>query len=517
MLIIDHFEQGVLRFPDRAVAVENDRVLTYREMDALMRQIAQTLLSEGLGSRASVGILSPNHMMVLACQYGILKAGMTWVPINYRNSAPDNVAQLRQYETSWLFFHSSLVDHARLFCEQSGGKKNAVCIDIPVDGFPFLPGWLADQLATHPFPDRKMDDPIAIMSTGGTTGDPKGAVHTNRSFECVISSVYALFQFSAPPVHLIVAPLTHAAAIFHYTMLATGGTHILLSDTDPTAILEAIQQHKVSVLYLPPTLIYRVLAHPALRTYDCSSLKYLLYGAAPMSAEKLREAIDFFGPILIQSYGQTECLMWATALTPNDHQEIVDNPLLAHRIMSVGRPGPFCRTEILRDDGTIAENDERGEIAFRSDLQMRRFFRNFDATSELRVDGWQRSGDIGYRDSDGFIYVVDRKRDLIISGGFNVFPGEVEQAVLAHTSIQDCVVVGVPDEKWGEMVVAAVELKPGHSIESDELIEFCKERVGSIKAPKRIEIWPELPRSTVGKTLRRTVRDKYWQGRERQV
>src|SRR3546814_453003 len=173
---------------------------------------------------------------------------------------------------------------------------------------------------TLAFPIRQMEDAVAISSTGGTTGEPKGAIHTNRSFEAVVASVYALFQFDEPPVHLIVAPLTHAAAIFHYALLPRGGTQILLSSTDPLAVLEAIQQHRVSVVYLPPTLIYMVLAHPRLKDFDLSSLRYLLYGAAPMSVDKLREACDVFGPILIQSYGQTECLTFTTVLTPKDHE-----------------------------------------------------------------------------------------------------------------------------------------------------------------------------------------------------
>lgn len=518
MLVIEHFERGVERFRNRAAVIEGNGSLTYAEMEDRMIRIAQGLLRSDLPLDSSVALLSPNHSMVLACQYGIFKAGMLWVPINYRNSVSDNLAQLAKYDTRLLFFHSSLREHAVAALAALPELKHAICIDAKIDGFPSLSDWFSEPRdVTLAFPIREMEDAVAISSTGGTTGEPKGAIHTNRSFEAVVASVYALFQFDEPPVHLIVAPLTHAAAIFHYALLPRGGTQILLSSTDPLAVLEAIQQHRVSVVYLPPTLIYMVLAHPRLKDFDLSSLRYLLYGAAPMSVDKLREACDVFGPILIQSYGQTECLQFTTVLTPKDHEEILANPDLQHRLASVGRSGPFSRTEVVTEAGEIAADDEMGEIAFRSAMQMTEFYKDPDATAAIRRNGWQFSGDLGRRDADGYIYIVDRKRDMIISGGFNVFPGEVEQVVLGHPAVLDCVVVGIPHEKWGEMVTAAIEVKDGMSIDTAELLALCKERLGSIKAPKQIDIWPELPRSTAGKTLRRAVRDHYWAGMDRKI
>ncbi|BAI96241.1 o-succinylbenzoate--CoA ligase [Sphingobium sp. TA15] len=518
MLIIEHFEHGVAQFPDRAVLIDDNGSMSYKEMAGTAWTIAQALLRIGLPADSSVALLSPNHRMVLACQYGTLKAGAVWVPVNYRNSVFDNVAQLAKYDTRVLFFHSSLREHALAIKAAIPDLRAAICIDMEVEGFPALSDWCQDKAAQElPFPARAMEDPIAILSTGGTTGEPKGAVHTNRSFETVISTIYALFPFDEPPVHLVVAPLTHAAAVFHYALLPRGGTHVLLSSTDPVAVLQAIERHKISVVYLPPTLIYMILAHPRLKEFNLSSLRYLMYGAAPMSVEKLREAAAVFGPILIQSYGQTECLMFTTALTPRDHAEILSNPAIEHRIASVGRSGPFARTEVMTEDGEVAADGEVGEIAFRSSMQMTGFYKDADATNAIRKNGWQFSGDLGRRDADGYIYVVDRKRDMIISGGFNVFPGEVEQVVLGHPSVQDCAVVGTPDDKWGEMVTAVVELKPGSSIDTAEFLTFCKSKLGSVKAPKRVDIWPELPRSTVGKTLRRVVRDHFWANQQRKI
>ena len=256
MLVIEHFERGVERFRNRAAVIEGEGSLTYAEMEDRMLRIARGLLRSGLPVDSSVALLSPNHSMVLACQYGIFKAGMLWVPINYRNSVSDNLAQLAKYDTRLLFFHSSLLEHAVAARSALPDLRHCICIDAKVDGFASLADWFSEaEGEAVTFPIRQMEDAVAISSTGGTTGDPKGAIHTNRSFEAVVASVYALFQFDEPPVHLIVAPLTHAAAIFHYALLPRGGTQILLSSTDPVAVLEAIERHRVSVVYLPPTLI----------------------------------------------------------------------------------------------------------------------------------------------------------------------------------------------------------------------------------------------------------------------
>jgi acyl-CoA synthetase (AMP-forming)/AMP-acid ligase II len=358
---------------------------------------------------------------------------------------------------------------------------------------------------------------VALLSTSGTTGEPKGAIQDHQAFETMIASYYATLRFDEPPVNLIVAPLTHAAGAVHYSFLPLGCTNVLLHSADPGAILAAIEKYKVSLLFLPPTIIYMMLSHPDLQKFDYSSLRYFLYGAAPMSVDKLKEAVAAFGPVMTQNYGQTEALMMVTIMTPAEHTEILENPAVAHRIASAGRPGPFSRVAILDDQGNEVARRTPGEICYQGELIMRGYFRNQTATDEVSWGGWHHSGDIGYMDEDDFVYIVDRKRDMIISGGFNVFPGEVEQAALAHPSVQDCVIVGVPHEKWGEMVMAAVELKAGASFDTEEFITFCKGRLGSVKAPKQVEIWAELPRSTVGKTLRRVVRDKYWAGHARQI
>lgn len=517
MLAIDFFERGVARYPNNVLITDESITITYRQMSGIADSAARALIANGTLPGDRIAILSPNHPMVLACQYATIKAGAVSVPANYRNLPADSVRQFNSLEVNWLFFHSSLADHVASIRDQIPSVRAMVCIDRATDFAPHLSDWLRDAPKELTFPARVSEDPAVILTTSGTTGQPKGAVHTHRSWEAMVASFSAMTHFDEPPRHLIAAPLTHAAGVYHWTVLALGGTNFLAPSADPETILRMIEKHRISVLFLPPTVIYMLLSHPNLRKYDYSSLRYFIYGAAPMSVDKLKEAVAAFGPVMLQCYGQSECLMMGAILTREEHTEILNDPELRHRIAAAGREGPFCRVEIMNDDGMLLPPGERGEIVMSSQLVMSGYYNNPEATAETRAGIWHCTGDLGYKDDDGYVYLVDRKRDMIISGGFNVYPGEVEQAALGYPAVRDCSVVGVPHEKWGEAVLAAVELKPGQPFDKEAFLAFCKERLGSIKTPKFVEIWDTLPRSTVGKTLRREVRARYWKGRDRTI
>ena len=517
MLAIEFFERGVARFPNTVLVKDQNQEFTYAEMDVLAGKIARALVANGVKPGERVAILSPNHPMVLACQYGLIRAGGVWTPANYRNLPPDTARQFNTLGVSFVFFHSSLADHIAAIKDEIPTLKGMVCIDKDVPLAPALSEWAKTAGEDVALPTREMDDPVVILTTSGTTGLPKGAVHSNHSIESMIASYYAVLPFDEPPVHLVVAPLTHAAGVYHWSLLGIGGTHVLAPSADPETIMQMIEKHKVSVLFLPPTVIYMMLAHPNLKKYDYSSLRYFIYGAAPMSVDKLKEAVDAFGPVMTQNYGQSECLMMAAVLTKQEHMDILTNENLRHRIAAAGREAPLSRVEIMDDEGNLLPNGEIGEIVFRAPYLMVGYFNNPEGTAETRCNGWHRTGDVGIKDKDGYVYLVDRKKDMIISGGFNLYPGEIEQTVLAHPAVQDAAVVGIPDEKWGETVLAALELKPGAAFDEAEFIAFCKAKLGSVKAPKHVEIWNPLPRSTVGKTLRRVVRAKYWEGRSRTI
>lgn len=518
MLAIEYVDRAVERFPHRVAVTDGELAITWGEMGDIVDRIARALVANGVRPGTHIAILSFNHPMVLACQYAILRAGCVWVPANPRNPAPDTAQQFAKLDVKWLFHHSGMEDYLDSVRGELAGIEGTVPIDAPSRGREEVNVWAASFTHAVTLPAGDMDDVIWIGSTGGTTsGQMKGAVHTNRSWEINLANFYVAHPFKAPPVHLVVAPLTHAAGVFHWGLMGREATHVICPSADPEMILSMIERHRATILFLPPTIIYMLLAHPRLQDFDLSSLEFFGFGAAPMSVEKLKEAVAVFGPCLYQAYGSTETLILNAYLTREELADAAANPARAHRLASIGREGPFSRIGIMDEEGALLPAGERGEIVMRSGSVLREYYKDPERTAQSRLFGWHHTGDIGYKDEDGFVYLVDRKNDMIITGGFNVYPAEIEQVVLAHPSVQDCAVVGVPDEKWGEMVIAAVELKAGAAFDSDAFLAFCRERVGGVKAPKRVEVLDIMPRSPVGKTLRRVVRDRFWTGRDRQI
>ena len=281
-------------------------------------------------------------------------------------------------------------------------------------------------------------------------------------------------------------------------------------------IFGAIAKHAVTEFFLPPTVIYKLLEIPGIEKIDMSSVKYLMYGAAPMSVDKLKKAINLWGPIMAGGYGQTEAPASISNLPPDHH--FVNGKLAPdERLASVGRPNPLIRVEVMNDANAILPRGETGEICVRGDLVMKGYYKQPDKTAETVINGWLHTGDIGHLDAEGYLHITDRKKDMIISGGFNVYPSEVEQVIWSHPAVQDCAVIGVPDEKWGEAVKAVVELNPGQSVSADELIALCKQQLGSVMAPKTVDFIASLPRSTVGKVLKKDLREQYWQDSGRKV
>ncbi|WP_363290385.1 AMP-binding protein, partial [Streptomyces sp. NPDC050619] len=299
-------------------------------------------------------------------------------------------------------------------------------------------------------------------------------------------------------------PLTHSAGVFCLPILALGGRIVVIPRGDYGEFLEAIGRYRVTHTLLPPTAIYMLLDHPRLDAAQLDSLQCFWYGAAPISPERLAQALQRIGP-MAQFFGQTEAPMVVSTLAPADHYN-ADGSLAPARLTSAGRPSALTQVAIMDADGGLLATGERGEIVVRGSLVMAGYYKNPQASAEASRHGWHHTGDIGYLDADGFLYVVDRAKDMIITGGFNVYSIEVEQALQAHPAVRDCAVVGLPDEKWGERIVAVVELREGASADSVELIAFVKQRLGGVKAPKQVELWPTLPRSKVGKVVKPDIR-----------
>jgi acyl-CoA synthetase (AMP-forming)/AMP-acid ligase II len=290
-------------------------------------------------------------------------------------------------------------------------------------------------------------------------------------------------------------------------IVAQGGTIVLMAQPNLPRFLDLIGEQRVTMTFLPPTVIYRLLDLPDVRTRDYSSLKNFFYGAAPAAIERIKQALSVFGPVMTQGYGQTECHTLIAVLRPEDH--FVSGQVAgADRLSSCGRPTLGTTVIIKNDQGQVLPQGEVGEICAHSDLMMSGYYRDEAATREAIREGFVHTGDIGFIDTEGFLHIVDRKKDLVITGGFNVYPAEVEQIINDHPDVGDCAVVGVPDADWGEALTAVVELKAQANLSEAELIAFCRPRLGGVKTPKRILFWPELPRSPAGKVLRKDVRTK---------
>ena len=518
MRIIDFFDQGVSYHPDQVAFIDADGQLTYTEADRASRRIAATLHSNGYGKGTHIGIYSPNSNIAFLALLGLMRAEGVWLPINPRNSLATNIDLSRRFEMQVLFYHSAFAEEAAEIANAVEGVEELVCLDAGPGGATALDmdGWLEEGGEDFEAGAEAAEDLLAIFPTGGTTGKSKGVLMNHAAVETWYANFYSHFGYYEGSVHLVVAPMTHTAGILGGMHFARGGCNVILSEVSPQGVMKAIEQYSVTHLFLPPTVLYMMLAHPDVENYDYSSLRHFIVGAAPTSLEKLKEAIRVFGPVMTEAYGQVEAPAAVAVKAPWDYLSesgVIDEG----RLRSVGRAGVFNQVAILDDDGREVARGEAGEICIKGRLVTLGYFKNEAATLEARKFGWHHTGDVGIMDEAGYITVVDRKKDMIISGGFNVYPNEVEQSLSKHPAVQEAAVIGVPDEKWGEAVKAIVQLKPGQEASAEELISLVKRRLGSVKAPKSVEIMADLPRSAVGKVLKSELRKPYWEGADRQV
>jgi fatty-acyl-CoA synthase len=324
-------------------------------------------------------------------------------------------------------------------------------------------------------------------------------------------------KFDAPPIYLSVAPISHAGGVVSIYALIEGGTSVMCPP-DLDTILEQIPGRKISLMFLPPTLTYMLLAHQKISSYDYSSLRYIISGGAPIAPDKLAEAMRVFGPVMAQALGQTECGFPITFMSPHEYQEAILDPSKRKRLASCGKQTIMISgMEIVDEQDNILGPNETGEIVLRGPTIMREYLNDQIATDQIKKSGWQHTGDVGYIDEEGYLYIIDRKRDMVVSGGFNIFPYEIEQVLLGHPAVRDVAVIGVPDEKWGESVKAVVVLNPGKEITADELKELCRGKLGGMKTPRSIDFVEDLPKNPAGKILKRVLREPYWEGRDRRV
>lgn len=509
MRIIDFFDQGVRYHAEAVAFIDGDERLTYTEADRRSRRIAAALHGRGFGKGTHIGVYSPNANIAFLALLGLMRAEGIWLPINPRNSIDTNIDLSTRFDMQVLFYHSAFEEQVKEIAAAVSGIKETICLDE-------LDAWLDGYDNEFQCGPEEQDDLLAIFPTGGTTGKSKGVLMNHAAIETWYANYYTHFGYYENSVHLVVAPMTHTAGILGGMHFARGGTNVMMAAVSPEGILQAIQKHGVTHLFLPPTVLYMMLALDNVGDYDVSTLQHFIVGAAPTSLEKLKEAVRVFGPVMTEAYGQVEAPAAVAMKAPWDYLDKQSN-INDQRLKGIGRPGAFNQVAILDDDGNEVPRGEAGEICLKGRLVTLGYYKDPEATAEARLFGWHHTGDVGVMDDEGYITIVDRKKDMIITGGFNVYPNEVEQVLSEHPAVQEAAVIGIPDDKWGEAVKACVQLKPDQVVSDEELIALVKDKLGGVKAPKTVDIMADLPRSAVGKVLKTELRKPYWEATDRNV
>ncbi|MEU0090176.1 long-chain fatty acid--CoA ligase [Kribbella sp. NPDC006257] len=504
MRLFDYLDKGAQLGPAEPCLTMNGTSLSYAEVQEFSFQVARALQKSGISPGDKVAILSANNPISFACVFGIARAGAIWCPINPRNEAAENRELLDSFDCSCLIFQSAFLPLVERIRPDLPKLSTVICLDDSLPIAMKLADWL-DGVPADPWEAPALDDTALLVGTGGTTGRPKGVMLTGQNIETMSAITLMSYPFDGRPVYLALAPLTHAAGVLCFPILALGGEVVIMPVPDLGDFLGLIERHRVTHTFLPPTLIYLLLSHDALPTTDLSSLQCFWYGAAPMSAARLEEALTRIGPVMAQLFGQSEAPMMIATMAPADHFRADGSPAV-ERFTSAGRPSPLTQVAIMADDGRLVERGERGEIVVRGSLVMAGYYRDPEATAAASQYGWHHTGDIGFLDEFNYLFIVDRAKDMIITGGFNVYSAEVEQALMAYPAVRDCAVVGLPDEKWGERVTAVLQLHPGLTVTESEVRNFVKSRLGGVKTPKQVVVWDDLPRSKVGKVLKNEVK-----------
>jgi fatty-acyl-CoA synthase len=509
----DLYVRAIQRGGDRVAFVLDDQSITYREFGARVSGLVQALKARGLRKGDAIATLSSNRPEAVTVTVAAYLMGlrMTWM---HPLASEDDHAYLLEdsgvrtlFVDPGTFSERGLALKNRLPGLQSllGLGPNAFGEDILATAATHAPGPLQSEAAA--------DDICVLIYTGGTTGKPKGVIHTHRVQVTMVLMELAEWDWPREVRFLAMTPITHAAGAMIAAVLLRSGTFVMSKGFDAQRFFDVVERHRITSTFLVPTMVYVLLDHPGIAQADLSSIELIIYGASPMSPARLTEAIERFGPVFMQLYAQSEAPNTVTVLRQRDH----DPQRFAHRLASCGVPIAGNQVKLLDDDGREVPVGEVGEICVRGPLVMAGYWNKPEETARALRHGWLYTGDLARSDEDGFLYIVDRSKDMIISGGFNVYPREIEDVLTAHPAVAAAAVIGVPDEKWGEAVKAVVVLKAGAQAAPEALIALVRERKGVVYAPKSVEFAESLPVTGLGKPDKKALRARYWGAQQRAV
>ena len=495
MYPIDFFHKAEADHPDRVAIEDDSATLTYGELRRRANALAAGFQALSGRERMKVALLCPNSIDLFVAIVAIHSTAAILVPLNPRNAKAELDAQVE------LVRPDIVVTDAACMNLLSAHGANVIVAGVDEHAqLPTVRGLIRKHEGQVPsWPEVAATDDYAIKFTGGSSGRPKGVRQSFRSHTAVVVHVLNDLGFADGEVYVCAAPMTHGAGSFIVPTLAVGGKVVIAHGAKPEALLRTLEAASATATWVPPTLLYMLIEEQRARPRRLPRLRHLIFGGAPATPEKIDEARQVFGDVLETTFGQTEASTIATALRARDMKD--------ERVRySAGRAGTLVRVATVDAAGRRLPSGELGEIVVTGDLLMNGYLGMEDETAKVLVDGWLRTGDVGDPDERGYLFVKDRIRDVVITGGFNVYPSDVEAALARHPAVHECVVFGVSDAHWGERVEAAVELRGGASALPEDIIAFAKDLLGSVKAPKMIHIVDSLPRSPVGKVLRREVK-----------
>jgi fatty-acyl-CoA synthase len=501
-----------------AIAFEFEgRQTSFAELDVRTNRVANALKALGVKAGERIAYLGKNSDIYFELLLGAMKANVVMAPVNWRLAGPEIAFIVEDCKAPVLFVGPEFVEQIGKIQPQLPSVRTFIATEGGAPGWLDYAAWRDAHRSDDPKIDISPRDIAIQLYTSGTTGKPKGAMLSHANFLNLVETGKGekpdWNKWTEDDVSLVAMPIFHIGGSGWGVLgLYHGAKGVIAREFDPNKVLDFFERSAITKLFMVPAAMQFVVRQPRAREVDFSRLKYMLYGASPIPAALLKECIEVFGCGFVQMYGMTETTGTIVALAPEDHVEGLD------RMRSAGKALPGVELAILDASGNRLPPGQVGEIATRSGSNMAGYWNLPEATARtLDSEGWLRTGDAGYLDSDGYLYIHDRIKDMIISGGENIYPAEVENAICDHPDVAEVAVIGVPDEQWGEAVKAIVVMKPGKKATPSDIIGFTRERIAGFKTPKSVEFIEALPRNASGKILRRHLRDPHWTGKDRQV
>jgi len=513
-LVGDIILRNAIFFPDREAYIYGDQRVTFEKYNRRVNRLIHALHNMGIKKGDVLGVLSWNCIEYIDVFGAAAKGGFIIAPFNARLSDKEVGYLIDDSEANTLFVGTELADMVGKLKPNIPKIKHFISLEDSLPGMDYYANLVENCPTSEPDVDVHDEDRFFICYTSGTTGQPRGALYTHQRLreDVVCHSIEVPIGSEDKGISLM--PLFHIGGIeINQYLFYHAATNVITKFFDPRALLEAIQKEKITNIALVPTHLTAMLDLPDFNKYDVSSMKRIYYAGSPMPTELLKRGMKVFGSVFFQGYGQTESGPIVALLKEKDHEILDRPPEEQERLLSIGHPAIGVHVRIVGADGDDVPAGEVGEIIVKSRHIMNEYWKRPKETKETIVNGWLHTGDMGRYDEDGYIYIVDRKQDMIVSGGENVYPRQVEEVLYRHPAISECAVFGIPDPKWVEAVHAVVSLKKGLTVTPEELIEYCKKNIAKYKAPKSIEIVQEIPKSATGKILKKEMRKKYWDGK----